>query len=230
MKPRRSHLATVSDLSRSTAYTRLLSFENSLSRRLGRSRMERYARNFAYYSGENLPPDNVEQPLGVNYVSQFNQKHTHYLFGQWETDIINWRVTALDDSEAARELAQKISEYCQALTRRNEGNLVLFEAGLNASIYGDAVLRVTWDQDEGRVRWENVLPEFVHFRWHPSDITKVTEVILSYPMDRQDAYELYGTTGSPTWVRASCPNVPPRLRGRRGRAPPRSCRWAARMR
>lgn len=165
--------------------------------------MERYARNFEYYQGENLPPDNVEQPLGVNYARTFNDKHTSYLFGQWDEgkDIIDWRVLPSEgqkETDASRALAQKITDHLYKLARSNEINTKLPDCGRNGSIFGDSVIRVTWDDQEMRVRWENVLPEYVHVRWHPTDITRVVEVIVSYPISRADAKEMYGTYGYTT--------------------------------
>lgn len=192
------------DLAKETAYTRILNFENAMCKRLGRSRMERYRVNLQYYQGENLPPDNVEQPLGINYAKGINEKHTHYLFGQYERDIVGWRSDTTEDSKAAKKTAQTIADHCFQISRQNDANIVLFEGGLNGSIFGDTVFRVTWDEDEQRVRWENILPEYVHFRWHPSDINKVTEVIVAYPMPREDALAMYGTAGSPIYA---SPNI-----------------------
>ena len=183
-----------------------------MCRRLGRSRLERYLRCFQYYTGDNLPPDNVEQPLGINYARAINEKMAQYLFGEWEVgkDVVGWRAVVADDEveevdEATKKLAQQISAHCLRIARQNEANLVLWDGALNGSIYGDTIFRVTWDDQERRVRWESILPEHVHFRWSPVDLNRVTEVIVSYPISRQDAMDLYDTPGN-LWYSSDVPN------------------------
>ena len=188
-----------------TAYARILDFENTMCRRFGRSRMERYSLNFGYYSGENLLSEDIEQPLAINYVKSLNEKHNHYLWGLWEGNVVSWRVKPLDDSDEAKARAKVITDHVCALARQNELDGILVEAGLNASIFGDAVLSVAWDDVEGRVRITTLLPEYVHFRWGPTDLNDVREVIVAYPVARADAEEEYGTPGNPDWLGKGMP-------------------------
>lgn len=184
-----------------TAYSRILDFENAMCRRYGRSRMERYRNNYAYFAGENLPPDNVGQPLGINYAKPISEKHNHYLWGQWQEgrDIVGWQVDPLGNTEEDRKLAQSIVDYCYGVARKNKADVLFFDTGLNASIFGDAVLRVTWDNILEQVRWESILPEFVHFRWSPSNLDEIKEVVISYPISSADALEEFGTEGHSRW-------------------------------
>ena len=83
-------------------YRRMLNWESGQTRRLGMHRLQRYLLNRRYFYGDNEDPDNIKQPLGIRYVPSVNQKHVHYLFGEWERDIVGWMVRPWeeDDPEA----------------------------------------------------------------------------------------------------------------------------------
>jgi hypothetical protein len=77
-------------------YRRILQFESGQTRRLKLPRITRYIINRRYFYGENEDPDNLKQPLGIRYVPTINQKHVHYLWGEWENDIVGWQVQPWD--------------------------------------------------------------------------------------------------------------------------------------
>jgi Phage portal protein, SPP1 Gp6-like len=193
-------------LQRSAALARILHFENTMHKRLGMIRPQRYLRLFNYFSNQNLPPDNVQMPLGINYFQSICTKHTSYLWGQWQQsggsgDIAQYRVTprktGSPDDVPEDQTSHAIQRYLMDLLDANEKNALLWQAALNGSIYGDTVLRLRWDPLERRVKLENLLPEWVHFRWDVTNMQQVTEVIVSYPIDRLDAQEQFGTSGNP---------------------------------
>lgn len=178
-----------------TAYSRILAHEEALCRRNGVSRMERYARSAAFYNGENLPPDNVEQPLGINYIQAIHQQHAHYLWGEWDHDIVQFSV-----DHPSQEKADQIREFCYRFLRQNDGNSLLYSGGLDGSIYGDSVYRVYWDPLDERCVLELVPPDYAHFAWHPTNPNVIQEVIISYPIPRTQAYDLYQTEGNRAWA------------------------------
>lgn len=165
--------------------------------------MERYRTAYGYFSGDNLPPDNVDQPLHINYLGAINEKQNAYLWGQWEDqDLVTWRVRPLiahgeeSPDEEAQNKARIIQRWISDLFRLNDADVLLYEAGLNGSIYGDTFLKASWDNLTQSVRLESCLPEYLHCRWDPKDYRKITEVIIAYPIDRQDAFQQYGTSGN----------------------------------
>src|SRR6266581_2697740 len=80
-------------ISRNLALGRILHFEALMRRRLGEVRPQRYVRMHNYYSGQNLPPDNVDQPLLINRFKPIVDKHTSYLWGQYKDHLVQWKVT-----------------------------------------------------------------------------------------------------------------------------------------
>lgn len=191
-------------LQRSAALARVQHFETTMHRRLGALRAQRYMRLYAYYSSQNLPPDNVEQPLGINYVRTIVDKHTSYLWGQWDQQkgrIVDYRVRPRPDLRGDAPVedptSKMIRQYLRAVHDANQGNALLLDASTNTGIFGDGFLRVGWDPILRRPLIESLLPEWVHCRWDVTNMDRLLEVILAYPIDRLDAQEKYGTSGNP---------------------------------
>lgn len=181
---------------RSAALSRILHFENLMHRRLGMVRPQRYVRLGNYYMQQNLPPDNVEQPLGINYFKSICDKHTAYLWGQYSDNVTSYRVKPRHSTLPEDNTSKKIQFYLQDMLEQNDANSLLWEAGLNGSVYGDSVLRLRWDPIERRVAIESLLPEWFHCRWDVANMNTLTEVIVSFPIDRLDAKERYNVTGN----------------------------------
>lgn len=185
-------------LQRTSAFNRVQQFENMMHRRLGMLRPQRYTRFFNYYSAQNLPPDNVEQPLAINYYRAVCDKHTSYLWGTWQDDIINWRVKPRAKDIPEDGTSKTIRQWLDDLFDANDKNSLLWDASHNGSVYGDSILRLRWDAYQRRVVIESLLPEWFHCRWDVNNMNRLTEVIISYPMDRLDAEEQFGTSGHPS--------------------------------
>jgi hypothetical protein len=183
---------------RTDAYSRILNWEATMTMRRGRSRLMRYRQCFEYYSGDNLRRDEVVQPLEVNYLRATCEAHAGYLWGQWEPQgrIINWSVR----SRVGKGDKEKISTIEQWLYDLFSGYEELFySAGMNQSIYGDAILRPRYTPITESIVPENILPEYFHCKWSAHDIEQIQEVIISYHIDRNEAEQEFGTKGSTNW-------------------------------
>lgn len=194
-------------ISRSLALGRILHFEALMRRRLGEVRPQRYVRLHNYYSNQNLPPDNVDQPLMVNRFKPIVDKHTSYLWGQYKDHLVDWRVTYrmkddLDD-EALDEVTRygrQIKRMLQHILEQSHGDTVLWQCSKNSSLYGDGILEVRYDERERRIVIESVLPEYYHCMWDIGDMDRLHEVIIAYPIDRITAFEQYGTAGNDQFI------------------------------
>ncbi len=144
-------------------------------------RAQRYVRLFNYYSSQNLPPDNVEQPLSINYFKAICDKHTAALWGQYTGNIFDWRVKPRQKDVPDDNTSQKIRDHLDALMDQNDRNSLMWDASRNTSVFGDGVLRLRWDPFERRVVVESILPEWFHCRWDINNMNRLTEVIISYP-------------------------------------------------
>lgn len=196
-------------ISRSNALGRVLHFESLMKRRLGEPRLQRYIRLFNYYANQNLPPDNVDQPLMINYFKPVVDKHTSYLWGQWEKQkrLFSWRVTPhmkdeMDPQELQEwtEYGQKIQHFLESVYEANRGNKTIWQASKNGSLYGDSILEIHYDERQRRIIWEPILPEYFHCMWEISNMQNLLEVIIAYPIDRMVAFEQYGTSGNDKFI------------------------------
>lgn len=194
-------------ISRNLALGRIMHFEALMRRRLGEVRAQRYVRLHNYYAGQFLPPENVDQPLMVNWFKQIVDKHTSYLWGQWKKRLFEWRVTPIgkddmDDAslQDATEYGRKIKRFLDRLYDENRGNVTFWQASKNGALYGDSVLEVRYEERERRIVIESVLPEYFHAMWDIANMQKLQEVIIAYPIDRVMALEQYGTSGNDQFI------------------------------
>jgi hypothetical protein len=169
-------------------YGRVLAFEDHHARRFGTSRLMRYLENRQYYHGAQ-EPDNVEQPLGIRYIPRIIEKHVHYLWGQYEHDIVNWVVTS--DDPDADDLTTKVTRALYALMRRINANDIFLRGSLDGSLYGDTVFKLRYQQEKGATV-EVVLPEYYHAIWHPLETGTTLEAVIAYPLERGVARRLFG--------------------------------------
>jgi len=178
-------------------YQRILQFEQGQRRRLGRPRLVQYLINRRYYYGDNTQPDDVDQPLGIRYVPKIVNKHVHYLFGEWDKDIIDWVVTPFDQSnEEDMNLSVEITRALYRIMRRAQADEIIMRSALDGGIYGDSVFKLKYDRSIGGATFESVLPEYFHAMWHPLNVSDITEALVSYNLDRQTTFQLFGTTGN----------------------------------
>lgn len=192
---------------KSAALGRILTYEARMHKRFGAVREQRYQRFFTYYAGTNLPPNNVEQPLGINYVKEICDKHTGYFWGEASDGLLGWKVKPRDKRatpEDATSIAMRV--FLDQFLEDNYADTLLYDASLDASVYGDTVLRVSWDALECRPRLTKILPEWFHCRWDPADYNRLIEVIVAYPIARDDAELRYGTGGNTAFL-STIPHV-----------------------
>lgn len=190
-------------IERDLAYNRILAFENAMCRRFDKPRMQRYREARDYYSGENLPADNVAQPLRINYIQSIANKHTAYLFGEYDDDVLGWRCDPLQVNDSSKVLAEKITAWCYQKCRQNDANQLFPIMGIDGSVCGDSFVRARWDEIEQRVCWESIAPEYVHCRWNATNMARIEELVISYPMHRDDALAEFGTSGNTSWNRSA---------------------------
>lgn len=194
-------------ISRSLALGRILHFEALMRRRLGEVRPQRYVRLHNYYANQNLPPDNVDQPLLINRVKGIVDKHNSYLWGQWKKNLVEWRVTPIgkddmepDELEEATRYGRKIKRFWEKILKDNKFNKTLWQASKNSGLFGDGIMECRYDERQRRIVIESVLPEYFHAMWDISDMQTLTEVIIAYPIDRVVALEQYGTSGNDQFI------------------------------
>ena len=186
---------------RQDAYMRILSWEATMTRRRNKSRLQRYQESWFFYIGENISPGEYIQPLEINYIQATCEAHASYLWGQWEPQdrLVSWTLKSRN-TKGDQADTKVMLQWIESLFNGHED--LLFASGLNQSIFGDAILRPRYDPLMEMITPESVLPEYYHARWSAHDINDIKEVIISYPIDRGDAEDQFGTRGDSTYATA----------------------------
>jgi len=186
--------ANVAPLGKMDAYMRLLAWESFSARRRNMTRLESYRRSWIYVSGDNLHDSHGAMPLSVNYLKLICEMHAAYLWGQWEPTgrMLSWSIKPRV-GKGDQEIMEKVLDWLYTLFDGYEE--ILYSSGMNQSIFGDCVLTPRWDPLLETVYPESVLPEYFHCRWSPHDITRLNEVVIAYPIAREDAETEFGTKG-----------------------------------
>ncbi len=180
------------------AYNRILAWEATMDRRRNTPRMMRLRDSWLYYTGDILTEGDYVQPLQINYVQSTCEAHASYLWGQWEPQdrIISWTIKPRK-GKGDQEKMLAISEWIDSLFVGYED--LFYSAGLNQSIFGSGILRPRWNPLYETIIPESILPEQFHCRWSAHDINDITDAILAYPIDRDEAYQQYKVRGDPSY-------------------------------
>lgn len=143
-----------------------------------------YGDVFLKTSSENAAPGASQPlyPLKVNLVKMMALVNVFALFGQWETDVVEWS----SDSDEAEGVIRDI-------WHENDLNLILAECGMSCVLYGGGILKAVPDMDkEMGVRIETIPPHHFFPRWHPGDMNRLLEVTIAFPVSHADALLAYG--------------------------------------
>lgn len=172
-------------------YQRITNWEHRARAYRRRPRIERYREYYLYYTGEIFDREASMQPISANYIELICNTHASYLWGQWEPQgtLVTWSVRSRRRGESVKD-AEVIIDWLSSLF--DEYGDVLFDAGLDQSIYGDAVIIPYWDEDLQRVVPGTTPPETFYARWSSNNVNDVIEAIISYPITTLEAEEQYG--------------------------------------
>ena len=191
----------IAALDSQTAYTQVLNFENMMNKRLGYSRLQRYHNARRYYAGENLPPENVDTMLQVNFARPIINKHVSYLFGQWKKNLFSFEVkpkNSISNSKKTKSVdttAITIQQFCQSLYQQNKGDTFFTKIARNTSTFGDAIIKVHWNNLQQKIVWQSILPEHFFCRWDPFNPQQKIEVIVQHQLPRGMCEQIYRTQG-----------------------------------
>lgn len=169
-------------------YQRVVNWENWNRNYRRVPRMVRYRENRRYYDGLVFDGEEfVQQPLAINIVQLVCETHASYLWGQWEPQgtLVSWM------NPFGRNVREAEAIVMWAASQFGGFEDVLQAAGLNQSVYGDAVLMPVWDEALGRVMPMSISPESLYAAWS-FDSLAMREAILSYSISPYEAEQRFG--------------------------------------
>lgn len=145
-----------------------------------RQRRARYALNRAYYRGEQRSRAQLRRlTTPRNFTALFVDTVTAHMGGG--------RVSFGDDA-----LAEELEQFYEFVMDSEDGELFDFDAETGCAVDGDAVQKVTWDDQQQRVRLTRVDPAAVWVQTRPDDPAAVELVAQQYEVTATDAPFMFG--------------------------------------
>lgn len=131
-------------------------------------------------------------PLGINLVRMMCATQASALWGQWEEDLMSFSVNPQRENESARKRAQEARDVIQETYEASHGNIMLYEAGMSAQLYGGAFLRAAIDPTKPHgVRIDKLMPYNVFVVWDPITINRILKAYIAIPIDKNEARLAY---------------------------------------
>ncbi len=161
------HLSRL-DLDRSKAYTTLLDFYQG-----------------THWEGMSRKR---ERRLTFNYAKVFIDKLTSYLMSG-----LSIAIDPLEGGEEAKARARETELTIQRVYQQNNLDLLDFDTEVDTAILGDGCYKVTWDQEEKRVRITAPDVQGIYAWWVGDDISRVWRLASRYTLSADEFEILYGT-------------------------------------
>ena len=165
--------------------------ENPIPTQLTRRDIDRirgYKELLDFYSGQQWKGRERpgEKRLTFNYAKVFLDKVTSYLMSG-----ISFAVDALEDSDEARQRAQKAEAALYRIYEQNNLEQLDLETEIDCAILGDACYKVTWDSEARQVRITTPDVQGLYTWWLGDDTSRVWRVASKYSLSAEEVEFLY---------------------------------------
>jgi SPP1 family phage portal protein len=150
-------------------------------------RLRRYAEYRAFWEGHHYDPRRRRTNLQPNYARAVVNKAVSYLFGRPVTIQ-----TVPQPPAQPSEVQQRAQQLLDRVAQENGLDAILLQAAENASITGDAFLKVYWDHEQRRIRVQNLDPAKVFPLYRGDDPQRLRQVGLVSLLSAQEAHDRFG--------------------------------------
>jgi hypothetical protein len=134
-------------------------------------------------------------PIGVNLVKLLALAQADSLFGEWEEDIIRFRVR--QDEEESLSAENTIELWAQILSDNN-AQALFHECAVDREVYGGSAIKVaphlSWP---GHIRLSRINLNSFFPIWDPDDPDTLLEVYVATSMTREQCKAKYGFDPGP---------------------------------
>ena len=125
--------------------------------------------------------DNLKYPLGISLFEMACMTHRSCLFGEFDTDVMRWRV------RGEKRDKHEVENALHRIWRESSGNSLLLENGLLGMILGGAVFRVMWHPVRRKVYIRLIPADSFYPVWDPDDYHEILECFIVYQVDGTQA-------------------------------------------
>jgi len=152
-------------------------------------RLMTYRDNLDFYNGIQWLGNarRGERRITFNYAKAFVEKVTSYL-----TSGLNFAVDPSDDSAEAKQKARRAEETLYEVYEANNLAQLDFDTELDTAILGDGCFKVTWDNEEQRIRVSAPDITGLFAWWVGDDVTRIWRVASRYQLSADEVEFLYG--------------------------------------
>jgi hypothetical protein len=151
-------------------------------------RLRRYEECLDFYNGQHWEgrATRGEKRLTFNYAKVFIDKVTSYLISS-----INFAVDTVEDSDEARERAQRAEQALYQIYEQNKLEQLDFDTEIDCAILGDACYKVIWDAEIQRVRVTAPDIQGIYAWCLGDDTSMVWRVASKYSLSAEESELLY---------------------------------------
>ena len=140
-------------------------------------------------------PTPLLYPVGVNLVKLLAFAQADSLFGEWEEDIIRFRIR--QDEDESKSGTEAIKLWSQILTDNNAQSM-LHQCAVDREVYGGTAIKVAPDLlYPGHIRLSRIQLNSFFPIWDPDDPDILLEVYVSTKMTREQCKAKYGFDPGP---------------------------------
>jgi hypothetical protein len=133
-------------------------------------------------------------PLGINILEQACVNHRSALLGEYDTDVLKFRVAAPKTRNADIE---RVESAIETIWIESGLNSILLEGGLINEILGGVIFRVMRDPYRKRIYIRLLQPDCFFPIWDPHDYHRILECYVSYMIDAATARRKYNVLLDP---------------------------------
>lgn len=129
-------------------------------------------------------------PVGINLVKLLAVSQSDALFGEWEEDIIRFRIR--QDEQESEGASAAVTMWSQILTANNAQS-VLHECAVDREVYGGCAMKIAPDLAlPGHIRISRISLDSFFPIWDPDDADTLLEVYVATRMTREQCKAKYG--------------------------------------
>jgi len=130
-----------------------------------------------------------EKRLTFNYAKVLVDKVTSYLMSG-----TTFAVDPLEDTDEAIARARETEQALYQVHLANNLEQLDFDTEIDCAILGDACFKVTWDQEQKRVRVTAPDVQGIYAWWLGDDVSRVWKVASKYTLTAEETEMLHGIT------------------------------------
>ena len=155
--------------------------------RLDTTRLAAYRTNLDFYNGSQWPTTSRYRQLVFNYAKVSIDKITSFLM-----QGLTSACSPMEDTDELKARVRKAEQLFPKVYEANNLQQLDYETEIDTAILGDGCYKVTWDQDEKRIRVTAPDVSGIFAWWLGDDTSRVWRVASKYILTKDEISILYG--------------------------------------